>query len=149
MKLKTNLISGIFAGMLGTVLLILNPSQIQEELFVTPGQIRADFIPKITSYAMILLGIILVIQSIIFHKEQIVEIERTAFSRSLIFLGMLVLYSILFVKFGFLIPSVLFSVGLLLFIKCKKTLYFFICTIFPVFIYFVFNFALAIKLPLL
>jgi hypothetical protein len=149
MKVKTNLISGMLASILGIVLLVINPLQIQEEKFLTNGQIRADFIPKATSYVMILLGVILLVQSIVLKKEKIIEIEAKAFTRSLIFLGMLIVYAILFTYIGYLISSILFSVGLLLFLKCKKPLYYGICIVFPVLVYVVFTYGLSVKLPLL
>lgn len=149
LKLKTNLISGIFASVLGIILLIINPFQIQEEMFLARGQIRADFIPKATSYVMIFLGVVLLVQSLVLKKEKIVEIDMKAFGRSQIFLSMLILYSIFFRYVGYMIPSIVFSVGLLLFLKCKKPLYYTICAVFPVVVYFVFTYGLSVKLPLL
>lgn len=149
MKLKTNLISGILAIILGSVLLLIVPFQIQEEMFITKGQIPADFIPKTTSWVMIILGIILLAQSVFLKKEQVVEVEKRALGRSLIFLGMLILYAILFTYIGFLLSSVIFSLVLLVFLKCKNPLYYVICVMFPVVVYFVFTYGLSVRLPLL
>jgi hypothetical protein len=147
MKVKTNLVSGLFASILGIVLLAINPLQIQEEKFLANGQIRADSIPKATSYVMIFLGMVLLLQSIVLKKEDIVEIENKAFGRSLLFLGMLVVYAVLFAYTGYLMSSIVFSLGLLLFLRCKNKLYYVICTVFPVLVYIIFSYGLSVNLP--
>lgn len=149
MKLKTNLVSGIFAICLGTVLLLIVPFQIQKELFLVQGQISADFIPRVISVLMIILGSLLLIQSLVLKQEKIVCIEIGAFKRGLVFLGLLVAYAILFSLIGFVIPSVLFVISLLLFQKCRNRLYWIICVLFPVVIYILFNYVFSVKLPLL
>ncbi len=148
-KLKTNLISGVFAICLGTVLLLIVPFQIQEELFLAQGQISADFIPRVISVIMIILGSMLLIQSLVLKQEKIVCIEIGAFKRGLAFLGLLVAYAILFSLIGFVISSVLFVVSLLLFQKCRNRLYWIICVLFPVVIYILFNYVFSVKLPLI
>ena len=147
--LRTNLISGILAICLGATILILIPLQIQEELFLAHGQISADFIPKVVSLVMILLGILLVFQSLILHKEKTITIEADAFKRAVAFLALTVVYGLLFRWIGFLIPSLLFTTGLLVLQRSKQWIYWLICCIFPVVIWVLFNVVFLVKLPLI
>jgi len=148
-SLRTNLISGILAICLGAVILMLLPSQIQEELFLAHGQISADFIPKVVSIVMIILGILLLFQSLVLHKEQIVTIEAGALKRAMAFLALTVAYGLLFRPLGFLIPSLLFSAALLLLQRSRRWLSWLICCLFPVVVWVLFNVVFLVKLPLI
>ncbi|MCK9547630.1 MAG: tripartite tricarboxylate transporter TctB family protein [Sphaerochaeta sp.] len=147
--LRTNLLSGILAICLGAAILILIPFQIQEELFLAYGQISADFIPKVVSLVMIMLGILLVFQSLILHKEKIISIEAGAFKRAMTFLALTVAYGVLFRWIGFLIPSLLFTTGLLILQRSRQWVYWLICCVFPVVIWVLFNVVFLVKLPLI
>ncbi|MCG8485775.1 MAG: hypothetical protein MJA31_20885, partial [Clostridia bacterium] len=105
MKIKTNLWGGVLFVVLGIVLWLLVPSQIPEPLIETPG-IAPRLVPRLVIGIMFLGGLTLIIQSLVFKKEKIVEVhlkyEKTALIVSLI-MGV---YALLVYLVGFLIGTV-------------------------------------------
>lgn len=146
-KLKTNLIGGVFTVLLGIGLLLLMPSQIDSTLMVTDEYIDASFAPQVVSMLMVFLGLTLVIQSIIFKKENIVEIKISQIKRIAFFTLILIGGVILFYLFGFLISTAATSGIILWYLRNRNWKMYMICAIIILIVYLAFTMLLQVQLP--
>ncbi len=104
------LAEGIIVTMIGVVIVVLIPSQIEE----MPGmatQMSPSFFPTVAAVFLIILGIAMIYQSFLQSGAQkSVDITRNAVLRVILAAALLVAYTYLFQHIGFVVTSALFFV---------------------------------------
>lgn len=95
---------------------------------------------------ILLCGSVLIINSVIFKKEEIKEIEVSKEVMIIAYIGVLIVYSFTF-DYSFLISTILLSIITLLFTKTKKLNYYIIAVTTVIVIYLVFTYLLHVELP--
>jgi len=146
MKVKTNLIGGVFFILLGLILFLLMPSQI-----IVAGSVpfleSAKAAPFISILIMFLCGLVLVFQSVVLKKEKEVIIDFGEQKYALYLILFLIGYSVLIYVLGFLIASLLLVLTLSKFYKIESKKQVFIVIGISVLVYFVFLNIFHISLP--
>ena len=146
MKIKTNLVGGIFFIVLGTVLLLLMPNQIIVQANI-PFLESAKAAPFIALLMLIVGGIILVIQSLVFKKEQIVTLDFAVQKHALTVMGIFIGYALSIYLFGFLIASFLLIAAMVWFFRIKSKIQIAVIVAISVAVYFIFINLFHISLP--
>ena len=144
-KYKSNLVAGIVSIILGIVCIILVPLQIAEDYSATYG-ITSRTIPCAIGVLWIVCGVVLLIQSLILKKDTVKTLIVGKELKALAYMGMLLIYSILF-KRSFLISTILLGVATLAMTGTKKKLYYAIVIAMVVVLYLLFAKVLHIQLP--
>lgn len=118
-KIKTNLVSGIIMGAVALLLIILLPSQVRVPAYDS-GAPSPRIIPGICLAIMLVSSIVLIIQSLVFKQEKVVEFdwekEKPAI---LLILGMCV-YVGLMLCIGYVLASLIVFVGVLVYVGERK-----------------------------
>ena len=118
-RVPTNLVGGISFFSISIVLVILIPKQIPIMAFFQTTNINSRFVPYILSGIIFLLSMILIIQSLVFKKEQYLEFDLSKEMKGLLYILILILFVFLVKYIGFLISSILMGAGTLAFLKVK------------------------------
>ncbi len=144
-KYRTNLVAGVIALIAAIILFDIIPSQVGVERRATYG-ITSRTIPYAMAFLMAGCGAGLIIQSIIFKKDEVKEIDLLQEGKGLLYMGVIVLYAIGFSK-SFLISTSLLGVVTLAMQKDKKALHYIVVVALVVALYFIFNELLHVRLP--
>ena len=103
---------GIVLILIGSTILLLIPSQIDSISGMTI-RVTPSFLPAVLGFSLMLVGLGLLIQS--FRKkapqqsrENTQDFSSTSFLRGLLAAVLLIVYTLLFPRFGFLVTSALF-----------------------------------------
>ncbi|RKX77452.1 MAG: hypothetical protein DRP87_09140 [Spirochaetes bacterium] len=145
---RRHVIEGFLVTLIGTVILILIPSQVNE----IPGmetKMSPSFIPMLVGVSLIAVGVSFAVLSIVGrNKEKPVELEKEQLLRAVFTILLLVAYTFLFSKLGFLVTSGLFY-GIFSFIFGARNLLKLFAGIVavPVVIWFFFEIIFIIPLP--
>ncbi len=145
-KIKTNLVSGIVMGLLSAFMLIVMPQQVRVPAYDS-GAPSPRIIPGICLVVILLCSVILIIQSLVFKKEKIVEFDWEKEKPAILLIVMLCVYVFLIIKIGFILASaVVFSVVLFYCGERKPFIYIFTIAL-AVGIYFLFTKVFHVSLP--
>ncbi len=145
-KIKTNLWSGIIMGSLSIILLILLPYQVRVPAYDS-GAPSPRIIPGICLVLMLVFSIVLIIQSIVFKQEKIVEFDLEKEKPAILLIILLCVYVALILTIGF-IPASLVTFFIVLFYsgERKPFIYIFV-TVAAIGIYFLFKYVFTVSLP--
>ena len=116
MKIRTNLVSGISMGLVSLILLLLVPSQVPIPSYDNGGP-SPRIIPYIVLGGILICSIGLILQSLVFKQEKIVEFDFKVEKASILILGLMLLFGFVTIRFGFLVgvglvlPMMLFVLG--------------------------------------
>ncbi|MGL4865547.1 MAG: tripartite tricarboxylate transporter TctB family protein [Cetobacterium sp.] len=146
MNIRTNLLAGIFFGILSLFLIFIIPSQIQIPAFDNGGPS-----PRLIPY-MVLIGIFissmgLIFQSLFFKKEKIFYYDFKKEKAGIITLFIISLFGFLMIKLGFLIAIFISLPIMIYYLGERKTHVYIIDLIIGVGIYFLFIKIFNISLP--
>ncbi|MCT4542137.1 MAG: tripartite tricarboxylate transporter TctB family protein [Vallitalea sp.] len=146
-KIRTNLIGGIFFLLLSVIGWILIPSQIQVGKSSTT-LIDAQFIPKLTMILICIFSIVLIVLSLINEKyEKYIELNISNELKVVVFYIMLIGYVLLIPIIGYEISSILFCGVMLLYFKAKKWTYYIVSFSVVLVLSFIFSKVLGVPLP--
>ncbi|MDR1901778.1 MAG: tripartite tricarboxylate transporter TctB family protein [Treponema sp.] len=145
LRYKTNLTSGCFSLILGGLVWFFTPRQIEPDYTATYG-ITSRTMPYLLAAVLAACGLVLVIQSLIFKKENYKEIEVRQELKALGYMLVLIGYAVLF-SVNFIFALFFLGAATLAFMKTRKKLYYLIVLVFAVGLYFVFILALHVRLP--
>jgi hypothetical protein len=127
---------------------IIIPSQIDlSRVISSKYSINAQFLPKMVAVVIFILGVSLIIQSLILKIEKIYTFETSKEVKPLLFYVILILYVLLISYIGFLVPSLIMSCSVLLFLGSKRVSHYIIVISIVVAINFIFKLALNVPLP--
>jgi len=145
-KIKTNLVTGILMGLLSAYLLYVMPKQVRVPAYDS-GAPSPRIIPGVCLVVILLCSVILIIQSLVFKKEKIVEFDWQKEKPAILLILLLCVYVFLIIKLGFIIASaVIFTIVLVYSGERKPFIYIFTIAL-AVGIYFLFSKVFHVSLP--
>nr|WP_212505703.1 tripartite tricarboxylate transporter TctB family protein [Anaerotalea alkaliphila] len=97
--------SGIIFGVLSIILLLLVPAQVAIPTFDTGGP-SPRIIPYLVLSGMLLCSIGLIVESLVFKREKVVVFDFKVEKAGLLVLGLVLLFGILMVQFGYIVGVV-------------------------------------------
>ncbi|RSK25712.1 tripartite tricarboxylate transporter TctB family protein [Bacillus sp. HMF5848] len=116
MKIRTNLTSGIVFAIFSIIFILLVPSQVSIPAYDNGGP-SPRIIPYIVLWGTLICSIGLIIQSLVFKKEKIIEFNFKVEKAALIILGIILLFGTIMLTFGFILavvivlPLMLYALG--------------------------------------
>lgn len=127
MKIRTNIVSGIVLGLASVMLLLMVPSQVPIPAYDNGGP-SPRIIPYIVLGGILLCSLGLIIQSVIFKRETIVEFDFKVEKASLIIMGIMLLFGFITIRFGF-IAGVVLVLPLMLFVFGERKPFIYLFTL--------------------
>lgn len=145
-KIKTNLVTGIIMALFSIFMLVVMPNQVRVPKFDS-GAPSPRIIPGVCLVIILICSIILIIQSLVFKKEKVVEFEWKNEKPAILLIALLCLYVFLIIHIGFILASaIVFSV--ILFYSGERKPFIYIFTIaLAVGVYFLFSYVFHVSLP--
>lgn len=146
MKIKTNLVTGIIMALFSTFMLLVMKTQVRVPQFDS-GAPSPRIIPGVCLVVILICSIILIIQSLVFKKEKVVEFNWKNEKPAILLIALLCLYVFLIIKIGFILASaIIFTV--ILFYSGERKPFIYIFTIaLAVGVYFLFSYVFHVSLP--
>lgn len=145
-KIKTYLWSGIIMGIFSILMLLAMPSQVRLPMFDS-GAPSPRIIPGICLVGMLICSVILVIQSLVFKKDKVMEFDWANEKPCLILILLLCIYVALTIYIGF-IPAVCIIFPIILFYCGERKPPIYIFTVAAgIGIFFLFKYVFHISLP--
>ena len=145
-KIKTNLTAGIVIAVFAVIMLLILPQQVREPMYDS-GAPSPRIIPGICLVGMLICSAILIIQSLVFHKEHIYEFVWDKEKNELVLIALLIAFVAGTLTLGFVISGVVIFCLIEAFVGERKW-YMFVYTIVAVFfVYFLFKNVFHIDLP--
>ncbi len=145
-KIRTNLVTGILMALFSGYMLYVMPKQVKVPAFDS-GAPSPRIIPGICLVVILLCSLVLIIQSLIFKKEKIVEFDWTNEKPAILLIVLLCIYVFLIVKIGFILASAVTFVILLFYSGERKPFIYIFTVALAVGIYFLFSQVFHVSLP--
>ncbi len=145
-KIKTNLVTGIVMGVLSAFLLYVMPQQVRVPAYDS-GAPSPRIIPGVCLVIILLCSIILIIQSLVFKKEKIVEFDWKKEKPAILLIVLLCLYVFLIIKIGFILASAIIFIIVLLYCGERKPFIYIFTIALAIGIYFLFSKVFHVSLP--
>lgn len=146
MKVRSNLVGGSIFIVFGTVLLLLLNKQV-----ITYGDIvflqSAKVAPFIAEIIMIVGGILLVVQSLVFKKDTVVSFDWGEQKYAVLTVGVFLAFAAAIYAVGFIIGSLLFIVLMFLLNRNRNIIEFVGLCVLAIGIYFLFTMVFHVQLP--
>ncbi len=145
-KIRTNLVSGIVMLLFSAFMLIVMPQQVPVPGYDS-GAPSPRIIPGICLVVTLICSVVLIIESLVFKKEKIVEFDWEKEKPAILLIVALCVYVALIIHIGFILASaIIFS--LILFYCGERKIFIYLFTIaLAVGIYFLFSLVFHISLP--
>lgn len=145
-KIRTNLATGILFGIINIILVLLVPSQIAVPKYSNGGP-SPRIIPYMVLGGMLICCAGLIIQSLIFKKDDVVEYEFKLEKPALIMIALMIVFGVLMVKVSFTI-AIIVVLPLMLFFYGERKIPVYVLTILAgIGVYFLFLKVFNISLP--
>ncbi len=145
-KIKTNLVSGIVMGLFSLIMLVVMPTQVRVPAFDS-GAPSPRIIPGICLVLMLVFSIVLIIQSLVFKKEKIVEFDWNNEKPAIVLILVLCAYVALIIYAGYIIASIAVFVFIQWYSGEKKLPIYIYTIVAAVVIFFIFRNVFNISLP--
>lgn len=145
-KIKTNLWSGIIMGLISVILLVLLPNQVRIPAYDS-GAPSPRIIPAICLVLMLVFSIVLIIQSVVFKKEKIVEFDWQKEKPAILLILLLCIYVALIIFVGFIPASIIIFCIALFYCGERNPLNYIVTIAFAIGIYFLFKGVFNVSLP--
>lgn len=146
LRIRKNLVGGLMMAAVAAVVLALIPQQIQVSTLLAE-EVDAAFMPRAICIIILILSLWQVVESLIKKKDEIIEIDLGSEAWAIGYFAMLVLLVVLTGVIGMLPASLLFGIGTMLYLNCKKWQYYVVIVVSFVLLYFAFTQLLKIPLP--
>ena len=145
-KIKTNLWSGIIMGALSLILLLIMPYQVRVPAYDS-GAPSPRIIPGMCLVLMLFFSVVLIIQSLVFKKERIVEFDWNKEKPAILLIALLCLYVALMLLVGFIPASAITFIVILFYCGERKPFIYIFTIAAAVGIYFLFKYVFTVSLP--
>lgn len=145
-KIKTNLVSGIVMGIFSIVMLCLLPTQVRVPAYDS-GSPSPRIIPGTCLVLMLIFSIVLIIQSLVFKKEKIVEFDWAKEKPVIVLIIIMCVYVALIIYMGYIFASIVTFIAVLLYCGEKKLPTYVVAVVASVVIFFLFKNVFNIQLP--
>lgn len=151
-KYNTEIISGAVFAVMGAVLWLLIPSQIQT---LEKGAVNAQTLPRIAIGGMFLFAVGLLLEGLFAKEKQELVVTAASFRsesfkkelRSIVYCLFLVVYCLIIQPLGFLISTVLLVLAVMIYYGARKWYYYAIPLAMVGIVYYVFKVLLHVSLP--
>lgn len=145
-KIKTNLVSGIIMALISGIFLYVMPSQIKIPGYDS-GAPSPRIIPGACLVVILIFSLVLIIQSLVFKKENIVEFDWEKEKPAILLIALLCAYVAGIIYIGFILASIIvFCIVLFYCGERKPPIYIFTIAA-AVGIYYLFTLLFHISLP--
>ena len=145
-KIKTYLWSGIVMGVFSILMLLAMPSQVRLPMFDS-GAPSPRIIPGICLVGILICSAILLIESLVFKKEEIIEFDWSKEKPCIFLIALLCVYVALTIYIGF-IPAVIIIFPIMLWYCGERKPFIYIFTLaMGIGIFYLFKFVFHISLP--
>lgn len=144
-RYRSNAAAGVVSIVLSIVCLILIPRQIGEDYTVTYG-ITSRTVPYAVAVLWIVCGMVLLVQSLLLKKDEVKELDLKKEGKALGYMAVLLVYAILFNK-SFLLSTAFLGAVTLVFLGCRRKLFYAIVLALVAVLYLLFSQVLHIQLP--
>lgn len=145
-KIKTYLVSGIVMGLFSAVMLIMMPDQVRIPAFDS-GAPSPRIIPGICLGMILVFSIVLIVQSLVFKKEKVVEFDWEKEKPAIILILAMCVYVGLIITVGYIIASIAVFVFVQFYSGERKPLIYIYTIAAAILIYFLFKSVFHISLP--
>ena len=145
-KIKTNLVTGILMGLLSAYLLYVMPKQVRVPAYDS-GAPSPRIIPGVCLVVILLCSVILIIESLVFKKEKIVEFDWNNEKPAILLIAVLCIYVFLIIQIGFILASAITFVVVLAYCGERKPFIYIFTIALAVGIYFLFSKVFHVSLP--
>ena len=145
-KIKANLVSGIVMGLLSVFLLAVMKQQVRVPAYDS-GAPSPRIIPGVCIVIMLICSVILIIQSLVFKKEKIVEFDWEKEKPAILLIVLLCVYVFLIIKLGFIIASAIVFTTVLFYSGERKPFIYIFTIALAIGIYFLFSKVFHVSLP--
>lgn len=147
-KIKTNLVSGIVMGIFSLILLLTLPSQVRVPAYDS-GAPSPRVIPGACIVLMLIFSVVLIVQSVVFKKEKIVEFDWEKERPVILMILMMCVYVALIIYMGYIFASIVTFIAVLLYCGERKPSVYVVTVVASVVIFFLFKNVFNIRLPAL
>lgn len=146
-KIKTNLVSGIVFGLLSAICLYVMPTQVKLPGFDS-GAPSPRIIPGICLVAILVFSIVLIVESLVFKKEKIVEFDWQKEKPAILLIALMCIYVALIINIGYILASIIVFCIILFYCGERKPWIYIFTIAASIGIYFLFTKVFHISLPL-
>lgn len=147
-KIKTNLVSGIVMGIFSLILLLTLPNQVRVPAYDS-GAPSPRVIPGACIVLMLIFSVVLIVQSVVFKKEKIVEFDWEKERPIILMILMMCVYVALILYMGYIFASIVTFIAVLLYCGERKPSVYVVTVVASVVIFFLFKNVFNIQLPAL
>ncbi|MCR5088610.1 MAG: tripartite tricarboxylate transporter TctB family protein [Oscillospiraceae bacterium] len=133
-------------GLLSAFLLYVMPKQVRVPAYDS-GAPSPRIIPGVCLVVILLCSVILIVQSLVFKKEKIVEFDWEKEKPALLLILLLCVYVFLIIKIGFIIASAIIFIIILAYCGERKPFIYIFTIALAVGIYFLFSKVFHVSLP--
>lgn len=144
-KYRSNLVAGIVSVILGIICMVIIPRQIGEDYSATYG-ITSRTVPYAVAILWMVCGVVLMIQSLIFKKDEIKMIDVSKEAKAVGYMLVILIYAFLFKK-SFLVSTIFLGLATLAFTGSRKKSFYLIVLAVVVILYLLFSKVLHVQLP--
>ncbi len=145
-KIKTNLVSGIVMGAFSAFMLLVMPQQVRIPAYDS-GAPSPRIIPGICLVVTLACSIILILQSLVFKKEKIVEFDWQKEKPAILLIALMCVYVALIIHIGFILASAAVFVAVLFYCGERKPFIYLFTIAMAVGIFFLFRSVFHVSLP--
>ncbi len=145
-KIKTNLLAGTVMGLFSIIMLLILPSQVRLPMWDS-GAPSPRIIPGICIVGILICSIILLVQSLVFHKEHIYEFVWENERKEILLIGTLVLFVVLTKFLGFIPAGMLIFCAIQWYEGERKPLIYIYTIVMVIIVYFLFQNIFHVDLP--
>lgn len=147
-KIKTNLVSGIVMGLFSIIMLLVIPTQVRVPAYDS-GAPSPRIIPSACLVLMLVFSIVLIVQSLVFKKEKVVEFDWEKERPVIVMILMMCVYVALIIYMGYVIASIVTFIAVLFYCGERKLPTYVVTVVASVVIFFLFKNVFNIQLPAL
>ena len=145
-KIKTNLWTGIIFAAFAAFMFVMMESQVRLPGYDS-GAPSPRVLPTIFLAIILACSVVLIIQSLVFKKEKIVEFDLEKEKPMIVLIVLLCIYPVLIGYIGYVVASAICFPVALLYIKENKKLPYIVAVVAAVLIYMMFKYIFNISLP--
>ena len=145
-KIRTNLVSDILMGLFSLVMLYYLPSQVRVPMFDS-GAPSPRIIPGICLAAMLFFSLVLIVQSLVFKKERIVEFDWQKEKPAILLIAALCLYVVLILNIGYVFASIIIFCSIQFYCGERKPFIYIFTIVAAIIIFYLFQYLFNVALP--
>lgn len=145
--IKKNLWSGIITVVASLVLWFGLPYCIKSQATSLTAAVGPDYLPRLIIAIMGICGIGLILTSLVFKKDDTIEVVLKDELRTFLFVAIILAYILLMPVIGFLLSTILFSCAALFFMETRKPLHYVVVIVLSILIFVGFKYGLTVSLP--